>query len=216
MFKDTNRISVLNYNENCVCVNIAPGKSIKFDPSNYSEPTLIPLTIDEIRFINNGFAFKIGMLEFPEEIEDELYKELRIDKEKVLKLREIREILLHPTKDGLTKIVSIESISNFDRVRAQFHKLKMDGHKLTLDVADIVERRGKELLRNKIKSEIQIGDPDIQYNTEEVNDLKKQLAEMQLMMAKLLAEKDTNTEDAEEKTKKTTTAKKTGKTKKSE
>lgn len=187
MFNDTNLISVLNYNENCVCVSIAPGKSIMFEASNYGEPTVIPLPMNEIMFINNGYAFKTGLLEFPEEIEDELYQKLRIDKSKVLKLKEIREILLSPTKDGLIKIVSIDSPSNFDRVRSQFQKLKNEGHKLTLDVADIVNRRSKELLRGKSKSDIQIGDPDIPIENKRVSELEKQLEEMKAMMAQMMA-----------------------------
>ena len=187
MFNDTKLISVLNYNENCVCVSIAPGKSIMFEPSNYGEPTVIPLPMNEIMFINNGYAFKTGLLEFPEEIEDEMYQKLRIDNTKVLKLKEIREILLSPTKDGLIKIVSIDSPANFDRVRAQFQKLKVEGHKLTLDVADIVNRRSKELLRGKSKSDIQIGDPDIPIENKRVSELEKQLEEMKAMMAQMMA-----------------------------
>ena len=85
---------MLNYNDNCICVNIAPGKSLKFDEALYGEPTTTPLTLDEIRYINNGIAFKAGWLEFPEELEDEVYEELRIDKSKILKLKDIKDILL--------------------------------------------------------------------------------------------------------------------------
>lgn len=204
MFNDTKLISVLNYNETCVCVSIAPGKSIMFEASNYGEPTVIPLPMNEIMFINNGYAFKTGLLEFPEEIEDELYQKLRIDKSKVLKLKEIREILLSPTKEGLIKIVSIDSSANFDRVRAQFQKLKVEGHKLTLDVADIVNRRSKELLRGKSKSDIQIGDPDIPIENKRVSELEKQLEEMKLMMAQMMAiqtsEKSNNSEESNKNT----------------
>lgn len=204
MFNDTKLISVLNYNETCVCVSIAPGKSIMFEASNYGEPTVIPLPMNEIMFINNGYAFKTGLLEFPEEIEDELYQKLRIDKSKVLKLKEIRDILLSPTKEGLIKIVSIDSSANFDRVRSQFQKLKVEGHKLTLDVADIVNRRSKELLRGKSKSDIQIGDPDIPIENKRVSELEKQLEEMKLMMAQMMAiqtsEKSNNSEESNKNT----------------
>lgn len=186
MFNDTKLISVLNYNETCVCVSIAPGKSIMFEASNYGEPTVIPLPMNEIMFINNGYAFKTGLLEFPKEVEDEIYQSLRIDKSKVLKLKEIREILLSPTKEGLIKIVSIDSSANFDRVRSQFQKLKNEGHKLTLDVADIVNRRSKELLRGKSKSDIQIGDPDVPVENKRVSELEKQLEEMKAMMAQMM------------------------------
>lgn len=76
---DMKRISVLNYNENCVYVKTEPQKSVKIEASENGEPSVIPLTLDEIKFINNSSAFKTGNLEFPEDIEDELYETLRID-----------------------------------------------------------------------------------------------------------------------------------------
>lgn len=176
-------ISVLNYNDNYVCVNVAPGRSMRLEPAFDGSPSMTPLTLDEIKYINNTPAFKTGVLEFQKDIEDELYNELRIDKSKVLKLNEIRDILLNPTKDGLIKIVSITSLSNFDRVRGQFQKLKYDGYKLTLDIADIIDKRTKELFNNQIKSDIQIGDAEIPVKSDKrVDELEKQLAEMRALV----------------------------------
>lgn len=113
---------------------------------------------------------------------------MRIDKNKVLKLNEIRDILLHPTKDGLTKILSITSLSDFDRVRGQFQKLKYDGYKLTLDVADLIEKRTKELFNNKIKSDFLIEDVKTEsVSQERVNELERQLEEMKAMLTQALA-----------------------------
>lgn len=180
-------ISVLNYNENCVCVNIAPGKSLKFDESSFGQPTTIPLTLDEIKYVNNGNAFKTGLLEFPEDIEDELYEELRIDKNKVLKLRDISNILLNPTKSGLQKIVGINNLSDFDRVRGQFQKLKNDGYKLTLDIANIIDTRTKELFNNQIRTNIVIDDADIPANDSRVQELERQLEEMKMLVQQALS-----------------------------
>lgn len=176
-------ISVLNYNANSICVTVA-GKSVAIEPSVDGEPSTLPLTLDEIKYVNNSKAFKSGLLEFQEDVEDELYDELRIDKTKVLKLREIRDILINPTKEGLIKIISITSLSDFDRVRGQFQKLKYDGYKLTLDIADIIDRRTKELFDNQIKSSIQIGDADIVSTSENkrVTELEKQIAEMKMLI----------------------------------
>ena len=186
---------MLNYNDNCICVNIAPGKSLKFDEALYGEPTTTPLTLDEIRYINNGIAFKAGWLEFPEELEDEIYEELRIDKSKILKLKDIKDILLHPTKDGLIKILSIQSLADFDRVRGQFQKLKYDGYKLTLDIANIIERRTKELFNNQLKSDIVIEDADVVPNDNgKVAELEKQLKEMRALLEATLSN-NTKTDD---------------------
>ena len=146
--------------------------------------------MDEIKYVNNSKVFKNGILEFPSDLEDEIYEVLRIDKNKVLKFNEIRDILLHPTKDGLTKILSITSLSDFDRVRGQFQKLKYDGYKLTLDVADLIDKRTKELFNNKIKSDVMIEKIDMESkNQKRVDELERQLEEMKAMLAQALATK---------------------------
>lgn len=121
---------------------------------------------------------------------------MRIDTSKLLKLSEIRSILLEPTKDGLIKIISITSLSDFDRVRGQFQKLKSEGYKLTLDIADIIERRTKELFNNQVKTSIQIGDADTTYSTDNarVAELEKQLAEMKSLIENSIAVQSTNKE----------------------
>ena len=190
-------ISVLNYNENCVSINVAPNKSMILEAASGEIPTLTPLTLDEIRYANNSNAFKTGVLEFPEELEDEIYNELRIDKDKVLKLKDIREILCHPTKEGLIKILSLNSLSDFDRIRGQFYKLKADGYKLTLDIADIIQRRTKELFNNQIKTNIIIDDADVvDQSNKRVSELEKELAEMKSLMASLMSKQTKEKDDA--------------------
>lgn len=147
---------------------------------------MVPLTLDEIRYANNGRVFKSGLLEFPEDIENELYDELRIEKSSVLKLNEIRDILISPSKEGLIKLLSISSMFEFDRVRGQFQKLKYEGHKLTLDIADLIEKRMKELFNNQIKSSIQIEDNDAvsRADNKRVAELERQLEEMKKLISK--------------------------------
>lgn len=119
---------------------------------------------------------------------------MRIDTSKLLKLSEIRSILLEPTKDGLIKIISITSLSDFDRVRGQFQKLKSEGYKLTLDIADIIERRTKELFNNQVKTSIQIGDADTTNSTDNarVAELERQLAEMKSLIENSIAVQSTD------------------------
>lgn len=183
MLNETKHISVLNYNENCVCINIAPSKSVVLEASEYGEPNVLPLTLDEIRFANNSSIFKNGILEFPEYIEDEVYETLRINKGDVLKLNEIRDILISPTKEGLKRIISIKSSSDFERVRGQFFKLKHEGYKLTLDIADLITRRYKELVNNQTVSKIIIDDADVVNNDKtRVAELEKEIAEMKKLL----------------------------------
>ena len=206
-------ISVLNYNENCVSINVAPNKSMILEAASGEIPTLTPLTLDEIRYANNSNAFKTGVLEFPEELEDEIYNELRIDKDKVLKLKDIREILCHPTKEGLIKILSLNSLSDFDRVRGQFYKLKADGYKLTLDIADIIQRRTKELFNNQVKTNIIIDDADVvDPSNKRVSELEKELADMKSLMASFMSQQQ-NTEKVNKTDEKESEKKKPGRPK---
>lgn len=183
MINELKHISVLNYNENCVCINIAPNKSVVLEAASYGEPTVLPLTLDEIRYANNSSVFKTGTLEFSDDVEDEMYELLRIDKNNILKLKDIREILLSPTKDGLLKILSMTSSSNFDRVRGQFQKLKHEGYKLTLDIDDLIKRRTSELFNNQIKTSIVVDDADtVNNNKSRVAELEKEIAEMKKIL----------------------------------
>ena len=177
---------------------------MKIEPASFGEPTMVPLTLDEIRYANNGRVFKSGLLEFPEDIEDELYDELRIEKSTVLKLSEIKKILITPTKEGLIKILSITSMFEFDRVRGQFQKLKYDGYKLTLDVADLIDKRMKELFNNQIKSSIQIEDNDMVSSSDNkrVAELEKQIEEMKEMISKSFSASTNTTTNVNEDNKK--------------
>lgn len=200
MLNEVKHISVLNYNENCVCINIAPGKSLLFEESSHGYPTTIPLSLDEIKYANNSNVFKTGTLEFQSDLEDELYEVLRINKDKVLKLSEIRDILINPTKVGLQKIVSIQSLSDFDRVRGQFQKLKNDGYKLTLDIANIIEKRNEELFKNQIKTDIIIDDSDVVKEHSKVHELEEKLAQMEELLRASLEKKETKENTSEIKT----------------
>lgn len=200
MLNEIKHISVLNYNENCVCINIAPGKSLIFEESSYGTPTTIPLSLDEIKYANNSNVFKTGILEFQSDLEDEIYEVLRIDKDKVLKLADIKEILINPTKNGLQKIISIQSLYDFDRVRGQFQKLKNDGYKLTLDIANIIEKRSEELFKNQIKSDIIIDDSDVVKEHSKVRELEEKLAQMEELLRASLEKKETKENTSEIKT----------------
>ena len=190
MIKETEKISVLNYNENRVSVEVAPNKSYSFEPSNDGvTPTVIPMSIDEIRYANNSTAFKNGTLFFDKSREEEIYKELNItDWKNILSNNAIREIILHPTYDGLNRIIAIKDSAEFERVRAVFHKLKQDEtHDVSVRVAQIINTRYKELLNRQINTSIVFTKKDIpeNVNSAEVDELKAQNAAMQEQMAQM-------------------------------
>jgi hypothetical protein len=102
---------------------------------------------------------------------------------------------LNPTKEGLIKIISISTLSDFDRVRGQFQKLKSEGYRLTLDMANVIDTRTRELFNNQIKSNISVDDADVVPSNKKVEELEQQLAEMKALLLQMNA---SNQEDKKE------------------
>ncbi len=217
MIKESEKIGVLNYNENRVSVEVAPGKSYSFEPSIDGEtPMVIPMTIEEILYANNSVAFKSGMLFFEKSREEEIYERLNIVNWKdILSNDKIKEILLHPTFDGLNKIVEIKSTSELERVRGVLFKLKQsDRYDVSVRVEQIVNTRYKELLNRQINTDIILTKKDVpveSISSEEMDKLKaqneamqKQLEEMQKMMAMMMEnQKAAASSDSEKEVKET-------------
>lgn len=170
-----------------MCLSIAPGKTCVVEAAIDGNPTTLPLTWDEIVYANNSNVFKSGSLEFQSNIENDIYNELGIVKENVLKYKEIKEILLHPDKNGLQKILKIKTLSDFDRVREIFQKLKFEGYSITLDVNNLVKKRTEELFLGKSTSSILVDDTKNESSdSKKVQELEKQLEGMKAMMETLL------------------------------
>lgn len=226
MITQAEKINVLNYNENKVSVMVSPTESFTFEPSVDGEiPSIIPMTIEQIRYANNYNAFRGGFLFFEKDKEKEIYEELGITNwEDILNNKEIREILLSPSYEGLKKIVDIKDSAVFERVRAAFHKLKADGtNDISVRVQQIISTRYKELQNKKVTTTIVIEKKDLAQSVpnKEVESLKaenkamqKQLANMQAMMEKLLAQQSVKTETNETKKEATTPKKSPGRPKK--
>lgn len=226
MITQAEKINVLNYNENKVSVMVSPTESFTFEPSVDGEiPSIIPMTIEQIRYANNYNAFRGGFLFFEKDKAKEIYEELGITNwEDILNNKEIREILLSPSYEGLKKIVDIKDSAVFERVRAVFHKLKSEGtNDVSVRVQQIISTRYKELQNKKVNTSIVLEKKDIVQSVpnKEVESLKaenkamqEQLANMQAMMEKLLAQQSVKTETNEPKKEITAPKKSPGRPKK--
>lgn len=189
---------VLNYNKHSICITVAPGKTYLIEAAEGDIPTTLPVTWDEIVYANNTPVFKTGILEFTPDLEAEIYEELGINPEDVLKYNEIKDILISPTKEGLTKILKIQTLSGFDRVREIFQKLRYDGYSLTMDVNDLIQERTNELFRGISKSRMLVQENKKHAENAEVTALKAQIAEMQKMqeqLIQLVSQQNTNNVD---------------------
>lgn len=226
MITQAEKINVLNYNENKVSVMVSPTESFTFEPSIDGEiPSVIPMTFEQIRYANNYNTFRGGFLFFEESREKEIYEELGINNwEGILNNKEIREILLNPSFEGLKKIVDIKDSAVFERVRAAFHKLKSEGtNDVSVRVQQIISTRYKELQNKKVNTSIVLEKKDIvqSASNKEVESLKaenkamqEQLTNMQAMMEKLLAQQSAKTETNEPKKEITAPKKSPGRPKK--
>lgn len=166
-------------------------------------PASLPLTIDEIQVVNsNSPVFKVGMLHFEEKDQKDIYEELRIlDWQDILTDKDIEEILLNPDAESLQRLVSIESEPYYERIRGIYMGLKSAGAAISLNVSNAIEARRDELLRHKRTTDIRVtANPDSQskaVSSDEVDELKRQLAEMQEMMAKMTEGKADNQKPAQ-------------------
>lgn len=189
--KDRKTLELLNYNENTVIVSTRHD-SYAIEPAIDSDtPTVFPLTIEEIVYINgNSVAFKNGILRFREDVEQEVYEELlNIQNWRdLITIKEIENIILSPTVDGLNRLISIKDSGIFDMVRGVFTRLKnnTDGD-ISLRVQDIIKARSEELRRGIRNSQIVIKPKDamVSVTGDEVDSLKKQNKELQEQMLKM-------------------------------
>lgn len=219
MIKETEKISVYNYNENRVSLVVSPDRSYSFDPSpDGVTPCVIPMTLDEIRYANNSGAFRNGTLFFEKSKEKEVYDILGIQNWKdILSNEDIKEIILHPTYDGLTKLINIKDSAVFERVRTAYQKLIIEGtNDISVRVEQIIKTRYKELLNKQVNTSIVLTKKDIpeEVDTKEVDELKaqnqamqEQMAQMQKLLEQMMAAQNATAEKPEEQTepKKTTT-----------
>ena len=70
-------------------------------------------------------------------------------------------------------------------MRGQFQKLKSEGYRLTLDMANVIDTRTRELFNNQIKSNISVDDADVAPSNKKVEELEKQLAEMKALLLQM-------------------------------
>ena len=129
-----------------------------------------------------GNAFKDGWLTFDEVDEEYLYNKLKIVNWKnILKDKDIEDIVLRPTKEGLQKIIDINNMNYFNRVIGVITGLKS----VQIDIPNlskvVIEAREYELKHNVRKTEIKIDNlfsDDDTYNIQVLKDENKELKEI--------------------------------------
>lgn len=193
---------VLNYNTSPVSVKTRYSSEL-IPAGNDENPSGVPLALDDIIYANNtGNAFKIGLLRFDPEYEDEIYNELRINNwREILTNNDIYDIIQNPDVAGLERLIAIEDPMYFDRVYGAFIGLRNAGATISTKVDDIMRIRRKELKKRKRKSEIKltpITHDSVDDSAAQIDAMQKQIEEMQKMMEAMMKENKTKSNSANE------------------
>lgn len=153
-----------------------------------------PFTQDEIRQINgNSNAFKIGLLFFEKDCEEEMYSDLRIRNWKaILHNEQIEEMLMHPTADDVETILAIDSVAYFERVRGLCIMLKNTGKEVPTKIDSMVNARWRELSSGRLGTSISVkkSTPVAAEDFEAYKaDMEKKVADLLTVVENLSAEK---------------------------
>ena len=195
---NANSYSVLNYVP-CGIVATSNVTSYKFEPSNGEVPTINMIPLVEIKYINSvSNLFRDGYLSFDENEQEAIYKALGIKNwDNILSQKDIMDIILMPTKQGLQKIIDIQTIGYFERVRGVFSSLKQSGiYDISIRVQSVIEAKYDELRNNILKSKIVIDTTSTTkplnnaYGPDEIEKLKKEIKVLRGRMKILSEEKD--------------------------
>lgn len=189
MLNDGSIINVYNHNEGIITVpsHMNPIGHM-FSEASEENPSIIPLTFGEIRFINGqSKIFREGFLKFEPEVEEEVYKALQVHNWKdIMSEKDIMDMILTPTQEKLEKVIKITSISMFERIRNILTKMKNVGmYDISNRVVEIIEYRYQELYRNRMKSELVV----TKTKQEIVEDVKTSLIASEIEKIKAELEK---------------------------
>ena len=111
--KDSAFVKVYNYNPFILSVG-----DKMLDPCyNYNEPTFDSISVDQLQYINsNSSAVRNGLIRFDKNEEDDIYRELGVDKSLILKNEEIDDIIL--VEYGTT-VVGLEMMRSVNEENAE-------------------------------------------------------------------------------------------------
>lgn len=212
---------VLNYSSSPVAVSTRYENLLIGGGSN-EVPEAHPFTLEEIRQINAGSdVFKVGVLWFEEDYEEEIYEALKIKNWKeIMTTDEIREFILHPTKEKFESVLSITSEFYFERIYGEYIGMRNANYSIPHNVEVFLKARRKEFRNKKYNSEIKIGeqisseDKNAELMSAMMKDFQSQLEAMKAENERLSAMVANSNKTADEPKVKTEPAKKPGRPKK--
>ena len=163
-----------------------------FPPCLDGEPTMNFVDFDEIEYAHSrGKVFSVGLLIFAEEDREGMYDALGIKdwKNKIWFNSDIEDIIMNPTVEKMQRVIDIKDVITFERVRGMMVRFVNEKRDVSQNVINVINSRYRELNAGNITSKIVVRSSDVAANVsaDEVDALKKQIAEMQRMMEKMAA-----------------------------
>lgn len=183
--RDEKNIKILNLNEKNLCIktNI---RNFVIQYGTIEEPTFEYVTFDELSYINsNTNGIKTGLIRFEKDKEEEIYKELGINPDTIIKNEDIENILLNPTEDGLDKLISIKDDSIIKRIKCIFVRLKNTNANMSMQTINIIEQRFREVKNGTLITKMQIHKSDVVKSNDETENLKSEIEQLKAMIAQL-------------------------------
>lgn len=199
--KENIAIKIYNYNPFVLNVTTNVRTHTLVPCYDINNPTFSTVTYSELDYYNSvSNCLRNGMVAFEESIEKEIYEALGIVNYKdILTNKTIKDILINPTKEKLSKIISTTDESVFNRVNAIYRGLVNGGqHDISNRVTNIIETRIDEFRHGILSTRIQLVAKDDSIVNDDIDSVKKQneslqaqLNQMQEMMSMLLASQNT-------------------------
>lgn len=196
---NSNKIKIENHNPFNLSIRSNLRDYILSPVGEDGTPTVEYLTLEEIIWVDsNTNAIRTGLITINEDDREEVFKEIKFeDGDKIITNKDVENILLNPSVDGLSKIIGITDPSTFDRVYSVFIGLKEGGSvDISNRVINLMNERYKEFKRGQNVSHIKIERKDTETvisqdrakELESQNEsLKQELSELKDMMKQILA-----------------------------
>lgn len=186
-----NSIQVFNYSPNAVAMK-GTNREYLVPGATAIGPGVEFLSTEDVKYVNSRTpVFKFGILEFADDERDEIYQELHMPnwRDTVLLERDIDEMLLHPTKESLARIIAMNNVHMLERIRGHMVGLVNAKEDVSSRVIKLVNERVDEFKKHPaMPSKIQLVERDYK-GTEDNAKVAELQAELE-QLKKLLLEKE--------------------------
>lgn len=194
---ETPTYPLYNYSTSKIIVALRDG-SVVVEGGTRDQPGVYPFTLMELQQIaNSSSVIQVGYLRPAKEDAKFIYETLRIRNwEDILTEEDIEQMVLHPTVEGLTKLINIKDAFYYERVYGIFIGLKNVNAPIADNVSRLLKGRYKELQKGKINTDYVIKEKDIpsmetfmavdkSVNADEVAALKDEISDKDAIIAEL-------------------------------